>query len=387
MIIEGKFNRIENIFVPGELDNQMIGMFKAFCDIEQFKDVKVYLMPDAHPVKGCAIGSVLETGDLIIPSFVGVDIGCGVSCYLLKKKRKLNLDDFDKAVRSQAKESHRREIAEKLFDVIDYRIGFDEKNMCINKKTKNVFCEKAIVQLGTVGGGNHFIELDEYDDEHYMLVIHSGSRGIGSAIATHYMDIAYKECHEKYPHIPYEFSFFTTELSKENYMIEVEKAEEFARLNRDLIAFNIRERCKRYFEYEVDLSLTCSVHNSIDRFTPGGYKIRKGAIRAYKGNKIIIPINMKDGVLIGRVKEDRENWSYCMPHGMGRKYSRSEVANYVTLNGLKKEMNGIYTTCLSKDIIEEAPEAYKPFDTVFSMISDNLEDVKICRPVYNYKQH
>lgn len=383
MVIEGKFNKIDKIYTDN-LDNQIIGFYKKFCDIEQFKDMKVYLMPDVHPGKGCAIGSVIISKDIIIPGFVGVDIGCGVSCYILKKKKKLDLDEFDKAVRSQAKEDQRAKSLSNIFYPIQYRFGFDEENLFLNKRSCDRIYKKALDQLGTVGNGNHFIELDEYDDEHYILCIHSGSRGFGAAIAAHYMQKAYEECHKKYPDIPYEFAFFTSKRMLDNYMSEAMHAFDYAFYNRSVLANNIIDRCRKYFENDGYFDVP---HNIITESDDGNFITRKGATPAYEGNRVVIPINMRDGILIGKVKEGREDWGYSLPHGMGRKYSRSEVLNMTTLNAVKKEMKDVYTTSLSKDVIDEAPVAYKPLDEVYPMISDILTDVKICKPVYNYKAH
>ena len=387
-IIEGKYNKVE--IYADSLDSQATGVVKKFCDTEDFKDSVMVLMPDAHAGKGCPIGTTLVSFDFVIPKFVGVDIGCGVTSYIVEKgKKKLNLDELDKAVRSNPKEASKNKALEPVYQYILNSMDSDSRFISSGKfdKLKSLIFN----QFGTLGGGNHFIELGEYDENHYILTVHSGSRGLGSRTAEYHQNRAAEIC-KAYcsENLPYEFAYYSKEYNVKDivgYLVDTHICSFYANLNRKAILDNIIERCKKNFGDIIEI-VDCK-HNYIETndVMIGPYLTRKGAIKTTPFDRVVIPMNMRDGVVLGTVKKSLWRWNYSAPHGAGRQYSRSETLNHATLNGLKKEMSGIYTTCLSKDILDEAPIAYKPMESIIPKLDVILEDIKICKPIYNYKVH
>lgn len=385
--IEGKYNKV-NAFVD-ELDAQATGVVQKFCDTPYFEYCKMALMPDAHAGKGCPIGTVMRSKNIIIPAFTGVDIGCRVVSAIIKKgKKKLNLDQFDKVVRSNPSDHYKQKRLESFKKCAD-----DSKvpgYKFINPTNVDSLYEVAFNQLGTVGGGNHFIELGEYDEDHYVLTVHSGSRGFGARVAKFYQDLAFKTCTENGICIPYEFAFF--DLFEDprpfiGYMMDMTEAMLYAWKNVYSIIDNIISRASKFFDIN-DMKTIDNPHNYVFVDSDAGqYVTLKGSVSTAGDVKhAIVPLNMRDGVLIGKYNDTLdERWLGGFPHGAGRQYSRVETLNRVTLNGLKKEMEGIYTSCLSKNILDEAPIAYKPTDHILPKISDKLSDIHICKPIYNYK--
>lgn len=387
--IEGKYNKV-NCYADS-LDSQATGLIQKMCDVPDFEFANIVLMPDAHAGKGCPIGTTFNSGSIVVPFFVGVDIGCGVTSVIIEKgKRKINFDEFDKAaVRSNPRDTKKQEALEPVYQ---YMMSKPASNSTfINENNYGKLTKLIFDQFGTLGGGNHFFELGEYDENNYILTVHSGSRGLGARVAEFHQKRAAEVC-EKYcsKDFPYEFAYYSKSHNVKDiiyYLSDVHICMLYAKLNRMAIINNIIERCKKNFGYVT--GVIESVHNYVEtgNCMTGPYMTRKGAIKTEVGDRVAIPMNMRDGVLIGRVKDSKIDWNCSAPHGAGRQYSRMETLNHVTLNGLKKEMNGIYTTCLSKNILDEAPIAYKPMDTIISSLDDILTDIKICKPLYNYKVH
>lgn len=366
-----------------------------------FKDCKVRIMPDVHAGKGCVIGFTADLGDKVIPNIVGVDIGCGMLTVGLGYVS-LDLEALDKAIRKvvpsgrNVRES--RGVSFPLQDLFCYRELKDTKRL-----------ERSI---GTLGGGNHFIEVDIGENGYKYLVIHTGSRNLGKQVAEYYQNLAVeimqgkdelyekqealiaeykaagrrseiqgaiKELHRRFnPNplgIPKELCYLTGKY-REMYLHDMRICQDFAVSNRKEIARAILE--------EMDLKALDSfetIHNYIDLDTN---IVRKGAIAAYTDKRVLIPLNMRDGCIIG-VGKGNEDWNYSAPHGAGRIMSRSRAKEVVNLDEFKKSMDGIYTTSVDASTIDEAPQVYKPAEEIVSNISDTVEIIEIIKPIYNFK--
>ena len=367
-----------------------------------FADCKVRIMPDVHAGKGCVIGFTADFGDKVIPNIVGVDIGCGMRCCELGK---IDSDyaKLDSVIRAYSP-AGRAVRGEKLyFSQLD--------NLYCKDQLKNM--ERLKCSLGTLGGGNHFIEVDEGNDGIKYLVIHTGSRNLGKQVAEIYQQIAiddlqganklaeeskkliaeYKasgrqrdiqrglaELKRKWQpnklNIPKELCYLTGE-HRDMYLHDMKICQEFASKNRLEIAWEIFIR----MGWPVDRVSFETIHNYIDHDTN---IVRKGAISAKAGEKLLIPINMRDGCIIG-VGKGNEDWNCSAPHGAGRIMSRSKAIENVSLEEYQDSMKGIYTTSVSRSTLDESPMAYKPMDEILDNIKDTVEIIEIIKPVYNFK--
>lgn len=325
------------------IDHNAQTQIENFMAQECMKDNIFRIMPDVHSTKGSVIGLTIKLNNKkVIPSLIGSDIGCGVDVY--KFTNKIELEKFDKYI-------HGKHIMQE----VDFIVG------------KEAFMKGYI---GSLGGGNHFIEIDKDDNGNYYLIIHSGSRHIGELLNNYWQKLAYEKCNKE---LPYLLSYIEDD-DFDDYCFNVKVAVDIARKNRALIAKNIIHIMK----LKVVDSFS-SVHNYID----DDMILRKGAVKA-TDNRLIIPINMRDGCLICRGRSN-EDWNYSAPHGAGRLIKRSEVKNITTLNQLKKDMKGIYTTSLSKETLDESPVAYKPINEIIENIGDTVEIIEHIKPIYNFK--
>ena len=349
------------------LEKSAEGQIKALCEQPFVADSKIRIMPDVHAGKGCTIGTTMTIGEYIVPNLVGVDIGCGMLTVQLKEKR-INLPELDSFIRRNIpygrdvrERTHRSHGRIKLEDLICY---------------KKVDSRRAKESLGTLGGGNHFIEIDKDDDGNLYLVIHTGSRNLGLRVAEFYQKKAYNAIGDrKQTDIPYELAPLTGQ-DKEDYLHDMEFMQRFAELNRCIIKEVILDGMKLH---EVDSFST--IHNYIDTET---MILRKGAVSSKKDERLLIPMNMRDGSLIctGLGNED---WNCSAPHGAGRKYGRKDAENSFTLSEFKKQMDGIYTTSVSQETLDECPMTYKPMEEIVNNISETVQIEKIIKPIYNFK--
>ncbi len=365
MEIKGKYGEAK-IFTD-TLESSAEGSIRALCDQVCSQGAKIRIMPDVHAGKGCTIGTTMTVQDTIIPNVVGVDIGCGMLAVRLKEK-KIDLPKLDsfikqnipcgREVRQRPHRSHGR------LDIYDLR--------CVKK----IDIRRAAESLGTLGGGNHFIEVDKDDDGNLYLVIHSGSRNLGLRVAEHYQKLAYKECGGKnQSEIPYELAYLSGD-SMQDYLHDMAFMQAFADLNRTVMKEVILDGMKLT---EEDSFTT--VHNYVDI---DAMILRKGAVSAKKGERLLIPMNMRDGSLIctGLGNED---WNCSAPHGAGRLMSRSEAFNNFTLSEFQKSMEGIFTTTVTRDTLDECPMVYKPMEDILKHIKDTVTVDKIIKPIYNFK--
>lgn len=367
-----------------------------------FEDCKVRIMPDVHAGAGCVIGFTADLGDKVIPNIVGVDIGCGMLTVELGKID-IDFEELDKAIRKRVpsgKNVHDGRVVrfDELQDLYCYRELKDTKRL-----------ERSI---GTLGGGNHFIEIDTDTEGNKYLIIHSGSRNLGKQVAEHYQKLAIeimqgkdklfemqekliadykaqgkkkeiekaiKELHRKFnPNplgIPKELCYLTGKY-REWYLHDMQICQKFAVKNREEIA--------RAILNEMGLRSVSSfetIHNYIEF---GSNMVRKGAISVKENEMLLIPINMRDGCIIG-IGKGNEDWNCSAPHGAGRIMSRSKAKEMVPLDEFRQSMEGIYTTSVNQSTIDESPMVYKPIDEIVKNIEDTVEIVKIIKPIYNFK--
>ncbi len=350
------------------LDDYAKAQLQLLVDNEAAVGSKIRVMPDVHPGKVCTIGLTMTVGDRVLPEVVGIDIGCGLTVARLKKFRP-EYPRLDKAIAENVPAgSHIRTKVHHMVETFDFDRLSAAKH--INKK-------RAMRSLGTLGGGNHMIEIDMDDDKNAYITIHSGSRHLGKEITEYYISEGQKILKTRGEAVPYELTWLSGELMKA-YLHDLAIVQEYAALNRHII---IDEICKA-MKWKVDEILSCQ-HNYVD-FRPEHPILRKGAISAMKEEIVIIPINMKEGVIIG-VGKGNDNWNQSAPHGAGRIMKRVDVANAYTVSDFKREMKGIYSPSISKDTLDEAPFVYRGMEEIREAIRDTVEVTKILRPAYNFK--
>jgi RNA-splicing ligase RtcB len=355
----------------GNVDQYAIAQIKMITDIEAVKGSRIRVMPDVHPGKVGPIGLTMTVTDAVIPALIGIDIGCGMNMVKIGKIRK-DFQKLDTVIRDNVPVGFKiRSTAHNVASEFD--LG---RLTCY----KHIRDDKAMLSLGTLGGGNHFIELDKDDDGEGYLIVHSGSRHLGKEVAEYYMDKGHKYLMEYgKENVPYELTYLTDELLSD-YLHDLQIVQEYAELNRRII---IREICKG-MKWKVTDEKSC-IHNFIDQ-TDGAAMLRKGAISAKENEEVIIPINMRDGVILGTGKGNAD-WNCSAPHGAGRISSRETVAASHTVSEFKASMKGIYTSCISKETLDEAPFAYRDLNYIRKAVEDTVEITKILKPVYNYKSN
>jgi RNA-splicing ligase RtcB len=397
--VKGKYNSAK-IFAT-IVENEAIQQIYGLLNCEAYKDSKIRFMPDVHAGAGCTIGTTMTIHDRICPNLVGVDIGCGM--YVVKLgKIDIDLEKFDKACHEAVKSGMH------VWPSGDVKKA-DKEN--ILKVIDNIKCEKinknnAVASIGTLGGGNHFIELDKDEEGNSYLVIHCGSRHLGLEVANYYQDKAWasilddrkekdaiisklkKEGREKDIEIALN-SYFAKKPKVEkdlawcegedfdNYMNDVHYTQIFADMNRKSIA----KRLLSYMGIVDDFESFTTIHNYIDT---ENMILRKGSVSAKKDEMLLIPMNMRDGSLLC-IGKGNEDWNCSAPHGAGRIMSRAKAKKDIAMEDFKKSMNGIYTSCVLPETIDESPMAYKPADVIMDDVKDTVEIVKVIHPYFNFK--
>ena len=385
------------------IEEEAVKQIDLLLEQEPFKYCKVRIMPDVHAGKGCVIGFTADLGDKVIPNIVGVDIGCGMLCVELGNID-LDLKKIDEVINKYIPAGRNiREQKLRDFDKI-------EELYCL-RELKEV--KKFNRAIGTLGGGNHFIEIDVDDLNNKYLVIHTGSRNMGKQVADYYQNLAIELCSGKedffkkkekiintykeqgkkteiqkalkeldkeyknnQPNLPKELCYLEGKY-RDMYLHDMRICQTYATINRGEIAKTILKKYgiynnQNYFE---------TIHNYID-FEDN--IVRKGAIRAKKGERVIIPMNMRDGSIIA-IGKGNEDWNNSAPHGAGRIMSRIQAKKTFQLDEFVKSMKGIYTTSVVDETIDEAPFVYKPMQQILENIKDTVEIEKIIKPIYNFK--
>lgn len=394
--VEGRYNiaRIFNDNVEQETIAQIINL----CNQEFTQGSKIRIMPDCHVGAGCTIGTTMTLTDKVVPNLVGVDIGCGMSVLCFSGKG-IKLDKLDEYIRENIPAGH---------NILDHEVYYPKLDSLICLKHINK--TRALSSIGTLGGGNHFIEVNT-DEDNLYVVVHSGSRYLGKQVAEYYQDRAYKtltdnrseiegivrklkaegrhgEIQETIKNtkrgmgvgIPKELAYLQGPDMME-YLHDMVIAQEYASANRKAILDRIEVFLeKSLIDYKKYANFQ-TVHNYIDF---NNMMLRKGAVSAKEDELLIIPMNMRDGSLIclGRGNED---WNCSAPHGAGRLFSRSRAKELISLVEFKESMEGIYTTSVCKSTIDESAFAYKPMEEIICNIGGTVKIVKIIRPLYNFK--
>ena len=396
--IRGKVNTA--ICFARVIEDEAIAQIRRMCDTGMAGGSRIRIMPDVHAGKGCTIGTTMTITDKAVPNVVGVDIGCGMYTVKLGK---VNIDF--------AKVDEVCHFIPSGMDVWEGRIvRFDLSELrCYRELRDSRRLERSI---GTLGGGNHFIEIDEAADGTKYLVIHSGSRNLGKQVAEFYQQLAidlhsgkeeyfkmrdeiirtYKEqgrrteiqealkalkneYETKNPDVPEDLCWLYGEYL-EDYLHDVEICQRFAKLNREKMAEIILERTGMQAEDAFH-----TIHNYIDTEE---MILRKGAIAAHKGEKVLIPINMRDGSVLA-VGKGNPDWNYSAPHGAGRVMSRAKAKESIDLDEYKASMSGIYTTSVNEQTLDEAPMAYKALEDIIDVIKESVDVIEVLKPIYNFK--
>ena len=356
------------------IDDYAIKQIQMLCDNETAKGSRIRIMPDVHPGKVGTIGLTITIGKKLMPNLIGIDIGCGMTLAGIKGK-KIKFQKLDTVIRETSPSGFSiRTKAHRFAEAFDF-----SRLRCY----KHIREDKAMLSLGTLGGGNHFIEADKDDDGNLYIVIHSGSRHLGKEVTEHYLNLGQHALKEKGMDIPYELTFLEGNLL-EDYLYDIQLVQEFAALNREIMLDELVKGMKwkvtdRY----------CCIHNYIDTTdetisTFHAPLLRKGAISAKQNEPVIIPINMRDGIILGTGLGTME-WNCSAPHGAGRLMKREDVKENYTVSAYKTAMKGIYSTCINKDTLDEAPFAYRTMDEIADVIKDTVTIKKIIKPIYNYK--
>jgi len=396
MIIQGKV--ASAIAYASVIEDAAIDQIRRMCDYDFTKDCKIRIMPDVHAGKGCTIGTTMTIRDKAVPNVVGVDIGCGM--YTVKlNETEIDFVRLDEAAHYIPSGMNVWEGRQEQFDL--------EVLRCYRELKDTRRLQRS---LGTLGGGNHFIEVDRATDGTLYLVIHTGSRNLGKQVAEYYQRLAVqlnqgredyfkkkdaliaeykatgrrkeiqaalKALHwaDKPLTVPEDLCYLYGEYLQD-YLHDVEICQQFAKRNRELIASILLARA----------GLTGSeafhtIHNYIDT---DEMILRKGAIAAHKGEKVLIPINMRDGSVLA-VGRGTPDWNYSAPHGAGRLMSRGAARAALSIDDYQKAMEGIYTTSVNASTLDEAPMAYKSLEDIIGVIRDSVDVIDIMKPIYNFK--
>lgn len=394
--ISGKYNRA--ICYCEELEEQAREQILSVCNQEAFSGSKIRIMPDVHAGKGCTIGTTMTVTDKIVPGMVGVDIGCGMETVKIAEKE-IDFAKLDALIHREIPSGRNvREIPHELNAGID---------LYALRCADSVNLERARKSIGTLGGGNHFIEVDRGGDKNLYLVVHSGSRHLGCEVAEYYQKQAkqalwggaHHQIAELIEKLKSEGRFreiesSVRELKKEHkigmpeelvyvegrlfddYLHDMRIIQKFAVLNRRAMTEEIISGMgfTRVEEFT-------TIHNYIDMEK---MILRKGSVSAKAGEKLLIPINMRDGSLIC-IGKGNEEWNYSAPHGAGRLISRKKAFNTLSMEQYREQMEGIYTTCVVPDTLDESPMAYKSMEEIIAQIEPTVRIVERVKPVYNFK--
>ena len=394
--IKGKYNEAK-IF-KDIVDSTSIAQVQELCNQEFTAGSRIRLMPDIHAGAGCTIGTTMTIADKVVPNLVGVDIGCGMETTRIREDH-IELQKLDKLIYEKIPSGFSiRDKAHRYLSQID---------LCELYCIQHVDRLRAEKSIGTLGGGNHFIEVDKDDAGNLYLVVHSGSRHLGVEVASYYQEAGYKVLNRtddasiealiaqmkaegrgkeiqkelkkrknlKQTNIPKALAYVSGELF-DQYIHDMKIVQQFAMLNRQAMVDEIVKGMKLHVEEQFT-----TIHNYIDT---ENMILRKGAVSAKAGEQLLIPINMRDGSLLC-VGKGNEDWNCSAPHGAGRLMSRAMAKQSFTVSAFKKQMAEIYTTSVSKATLDECPMAYKGMEDILGNIGPTAEVTKIIRPIYNFK--
>ena len=394
--VSGKYNQAK-IFTD-VVDQASIAQVIELCNQEFTAGSRIRLMPDVHAGAGCTVGTTMTITDRVVPNLVGVDIGCGMETARLREDH-LDLQKLDKLIRERIPSGFAVRSA-----VHRYADRIDLEELCC---ARHIDMRRAERSIGTLGGGNHFIEVDRDEEGELYVVIHSGSRRLGLEVAKYYQEEGYKVLNQtdqasldrliaemraagrqkeiqkelkrrksqKLTRIPRPLAYVAGALF-DQYIHDMKLVQHFARLNRQAMLDEIVKGMKLHVEEQFT-----TIHNYIDT---DAMILRKGAVSARAGERLLIPINMRDGSLLC-VGKGNEDWNCSAPHGAGRLMSRGEAKQSFTVSEFKKQMEGIYSTSVGRSTLDECPMAYKGMADILDNIGPTAEVVKVIRPIYNFK--
>jgi len=394
--IQGKHNTA--ICYTPNLEEKAAAQIQSVCDVAEFSDSRIRIMPDVHAGMGCTIGTTVTITDKIVPGMVGVDIGCGMETALVDATE-LNFEQLNKCIHELipagfAIRNKPHQLAEEI-DLTELRCA------------QHVNLDRAYKSIGTLGGGNHFIEVDKSDTGKLYFVVHSGSRHLGQQVAEYYQTEGFNALCGK---AKYQLDEVIAQLKSEGRNQEIQstiqsrKAQTTISVPKDLAyvegtlfddyihdmkivqRFAVLNRKAMMAVMLVGLRLTAqeeftTIHNYIDT---DSMILRKGSVSAKQGEKLLIPINMRDGSLIC-IGKGNPDWNFSAPHGAGRLISRSVAFKQLSMDQYRAEMSGIYSTCVVPDTLDESPMAYKPMDEIIEQIAPTAEIVDRIKPVFNFK--
>ncbi|MDR2391920.1 MAG: RtcB family protein [Planctomycetota bacterium] len=398
IVIQGKHNSA--VCYCESLEPSAAEQIRAVCDRPEFAASSIRIMPDVHTGKGCTIGTTMTISDKVVPGMVGVDIGCGMETVEIAE-RHVDFARLDAVIRKSIPAGRQvRPDRHPLNDDID---------LGILRCARKLHLERARRSIGTLGGGNHFIEIDATGDGRLFVVVHSGSRHIGTEVAEYYQEEAWrrlsgssqvfinetivrlksegrereiedairrlKSGNAKKTGMPKDLAYVEGDLF-DDYVNDMRIIQRFASLNRQAMVETI---LREMGLTKIDAFST--IHNYIDA---EAMILRKGAVSAGDGEKLLIPINMRDGSLICRGRGNRD-WNSSAPHGAGRVMSRAAAFKSLSMDGYKEAMRGIFTTCVGKDTLDESPMAYKSLDSIVGQITPTAEIIERITPLYNFK--
>lgn len=394
--VNGKFNTAK--IYTDVVDEASIAQVITLCNQEFTTGSRIRLMPDIHAGAGCTIGTTMTITDKVVPNLVGVDIGCGMETIRLRETH-IELQKLDKLIYEKIPSGFNiRDKAHRYVDQIDL------SGLCCANHVDLLRAEKSV---GTLGGGNHFIEVDRDEEGNLYVVVHSGSRHLGKEVASYYQEEGYKVLNGtdeasaqrliaemkaagrqkeiqkelkrlknlKQTSIPRALAYVSGPLF-DQYIHDMKLVQQFARLNRKAIMDEIVKGMKLHVAEQFT-----TIHNYIDT---DAMILRKGAVSAKLGEQILIPINMRDGSLIC-IGKGNEDWNCSAPHGAGRLMSRAQAKQSFTVSEFKKQMLEVYTTSVNSSTLDECPMAYKNMDDIVENIGPTADIVKVIKPVYNFK--
>jgi len=397
LTINGKHNAA--IVFTDNIENTAHEQLEAVCNAPYLADCKVRVMPDVHAGKGCTIGTTMTIHGKVVPNMVGVDIGCGMYTVKLEDKS-IDFNELDATIRKHIPSGRAvRSDVHQFAEQVD-----------LNKLQMASMCDidRAYRSIGSLGGGNHFIEVDKDNDGHLYLVIHSGSRHLGVQVADYYQDAAYwqlsgkkkqninaviaelkaqgrhKEISETVKKLKVDLTeseiprdmAYVSGLLFDDYIHDMRITQHFAMLNRKAMADEIIRNMRLTVADEFT-----TIHNYIDT---DAMILRKGAVSAKAGERLLIPINMRDGSLLC-VGKGNPDWNQSAPHGAGRLMSRKKAKEKLDLGDYRDAMSGIFSTCINNGTLDEAPMAYKSMDAILKHIAPTVNVVKVIKPVFNFK--
>lgn len=390
--LPGKYNNAK-VFTDN-IEISSVAQIIELCNQEFTSGSKIRIMPDVHSGSGCTIGTTMTIQDKVVPNLVGVDIGCGMEVLKIKE-REIDFAKLDEVIRKYIPSGYNIREKEHPFNS---KIDLNKL-----KYRHQINHSRARLSIGTLGGGNHFIEVDKDENGDLYLVIHSGSRYLGKQIAEHYQELAIVKLLDKRqekeelinklksegrekeidtelkkiqaPNIRKELAYLEGQ-DLENYLNDMQIAQDYATINRKAMAQVLVE----HMQLNVIEQFT-TIHNYIELESR---ILRKGAISAKQGEKVIIPINMRDGCLIAEGKGNPD-WNYSAPHGAGRILSRGKAKELIDIEDYKESMEGVWSTSVREDTIDEAPMAYKDIDEIIENTKDTIDIIHKLKPVYNFK--